>query len=132
MSKELHPIIPTSGEGNCAVVSFFGNFWPFEEGFGHCSVFVQDNGAWVHFDSSRGRPRIEIYKEFETIDLLIKGLREVKIVALPCKMTGKRFYSPFVLGSCVELVKRVVGIKAPFVLTPYQLYSYIRKNGLTV
>lgn len=36
---------------------------------------------------------------------------------------------PLRLYSCVESVKHILGIRAGFVLTPWQLYRHLNKKG---
>lgn len=36
--------------------------------------------------------------------------------------------TPFMLATCVGLVKQVTGVRAPWVLTPYRLYRMLRKR----
>jgi hypothetical protein len=35
----------------------------------------------------------------------------------------------FMLNTCVGHTKQILGINNPFILTPYQLYKYVRKNN---
>ncbi|MDY0029498.1 MAG: hypothetical protein RBR86_06100 [Pseudobdellovibrionaceae bacterium] len=41
-------------------------------------------------------------------------------------LTPERQYFPPLFLSCVEVVKRVIGMQNPLIITPYQLYRYFK------
>jgi len=51
----------------------------------------------------------------------------LEVVAVKNISPDKRV-SPFLPYSCVECVKRILGIHAAWVLTPWQLFRYLNKN----
>ena len=95
-------------------------------GFWHVFLVVQDDhGYWVRIDARCSSPCVEVVAPSEfaahnLIDLyeaqgfIAKELR-VRQKALPILM----------VGSCVGLVKAWLGIRNPFVVTPWQLYKYL-------
>lgn len=94
-------------------------------GFRHCFVVVRRQGQWVAVDPLMHRTRIDLLANI-TAEALARryrhhGLRVVKAaVAHP-----HRHPAPLAPFTCVEAVKRVLGIHARFVLTPWQLYRYL-------
>mgnify|MGYP004244746981 CR=1 FL=1 len=91
-------------------------------GFRHCFVCVQDaNGVWIRIDGQAGLPNIraECGAGFD----LAGFYRTQGLVVVECTDIDRRTpRSPLMLGTCVGAAKRILGLRAPFVLTPYQLY----------
>ena len=42
---------------------------------------------------------------------------------------GSFIHFGFPLMTCVEVVKRVLGVHPPLIVTPWQLYRYLEKNN---
>lgn len=96
-------------------------------GFRHCFAVIEVRGRWIVYDPLSNRTEIDIVDGVTLTDLVhvyrSQGLRVV-LVALP----PTRF-EPQSLGfySCVEAVKRVLGIRAPRVITPWNLYNFLKR-----
>lgn len=52
------------------------------------------------------------------------------IVAYTTSIPPRPVHRP--ICTCVEIVKAVLGIRAPWVLTPWQLYRWLRRRGAAV
>jgi len=102
-------------------------------GFQHCVVLlVMDDGTGVALDF-----------KVNTIDTHMLDAKAVEKYIIACKRLGGHILKvkyradkvitrvlPGVLtpNYCVTFVKNFLGIKAHLVLTPYQLYKYIKKT----
>ena len=98
-------------------------------GFRHCFVSVLDEraGIWVRFDGRDGQPNLgaEAAKDFD----LAGFYRNCGYAIVETTVQRPRaFGTPFMLGTCVGAAKRILGIHAPFVLTPAQLYLYLIRH----
>lgn len=95
-------------------------------GFRHCFVCVPDEarGIWIRFDGRAGIPdlRAEAAEGFDLAGFYRDG--GFTVVELE-HHTPRPPLTPLMLGTCVGAVKRVIGLRAPFVLTPKQLYRRI-------
>ena len=102
---------------------------PLRPGFRHCFLILRGPWVWVTIDPLLGCVEVMTHRVRPGFDLpqLLKdqGLHIVKIRSLD------DHYRAFGPGgfSCVALAKRVLGLHAPFVLTPYQLYRTLLQRG---
>ena len=96
-------------------------------GFRHCYAVKNDyDRVWTIFNPCRTHIDIsqELVSDYPTIlDYIIEGETVIKYNGEPCA-----FAHSLSVVSCVGAVKYLLGIQAPFVLTPYQLYKYIRRS----
>lgn len=107
------------GQGRCA--RFLAH------GFRHCFVCVLDEarGIWIRLDGRAGIPdfRAEAAAGFD----LAEFYRAAGFTVLELENhTPHPPRTPLMLGTCVGAVKRVLGLRAPFVLTPRQLFRRLR------
>lgn len=111
-----------------AVIVFHGcgRGWcaPFlDAGFRHCFICILDEvrGIWIRFDGRAGIPefRAEAAADFD----LATFFRAAGFTVVDLQNhVPQAPRTPLMLGTCVGAVKRVLGLRAPFVLTPKQLY----------
>lgn len=96
-----------------------------KKGFRHCYVARKDYGkvwtviqdTWTHLDV-----RSFLVSDYPDIsDLAGEGAYVVKVDY----NIGKAHRGYFCHYNCVETVKAVLGIRKPFLITPYQLYRYL-------
>jgi len=98
-------------------------------GFRHCFVALQGGYGWVVIDPLSHRTcvaRIPASPEFDLAGWYqARGMTvvETRVIAACEKVAPVRPYS------CVESVKRILGIQAGFVLTPWQLFRHLNKTG---
>lgn len=96
-------------------------------GFRHCFAVLAIDGRWIVYDPLSNRTEIEIIDGVAPSDLA-EGYRRqgcrVVLVALP---PARPQPAPIGLYSCVEAVKRVLGIHARRVVTPWNLYNFLKK-----
>jgi hypothetical protein len=97
-----------------------------KRGFRHCAVVVRVGGEWVMIDSLlnsicvvkfASEPASRLAGRYRQAGCIVV---ETTIGAAPARL------APPLPFTCVEAVKRVLGIQAWTVLTPYQLYRHLR------
>lgn len=108
------------GFRNNSGLSWLGLLRP---GFRHCFVALRWTDGWVVYDPLAHHTRLDVVAGgYELLDyfceqgclMLPVALAEPERRALP--------WRPF---TCVEAVKRVLGLCCPGVVTPWQLYKHI-------
>ena len=115
-----------------AVVVFHGRrtrLWRrlLKPGFRHCFVAVEHGGYWILFDPQEGRPELRV---LAGADFDLAGFyRQCGYVAVETTVRDAAYPLPVMPATCVAAVKRVIGLRAPWVLTPWQL---CRRLGTTV
>lgn len=95
-------------------------------GFEHVEVWRCDRGIWLQVDpcfelvevhAHEAPPWILMPAEYSPTVL------RVQRVVRKGKLREPLFFGPW---TCVEIVKAVIGLRAPFVRTPYQLYKALK------
>ena len=120
-----------------AIVVFSGQTdfwwqWFLKPGFRHCGILIEVGGHWVVLEPLAARLEVRLIAS-TTPAALMRMLRrrclspvltEVDANVKPSSFTG--------LFTCVEAVKRVLGIRAVLVQTPWQLKKTLgnRKKNL--
>lgn len=95
-------------------------------GFRHCFVIVQaDNDPWIMVDSICGSPYIAICAPKDYA--LAKFYREEGYTVVETEQKSHSCRLPLAYANCVGVVKHVLGITNPMVLTPHQLYRTLTK-----
>jgi hypothetical protein len=91
-------------------------------GFAHCFVCVFVNNHWVICDALFDKTTLAVVERVQSSDL-VKWYRErghTVAEATLAEMSPKwGLLGPY---TCVESAKRILGIRAPWTLTPWQLY----------
>lgn len=94
-------------------------------GFRHCFAAVDDGTAWLTVDPLLHRLEVrasgfpsgfDLAGEYRRMNLVVLEIRPPH-VALRC--------APLGIFTCVETVKRLLGLRAPWVFTPWQLYRFL-------
>lgn len=95
-------------------------------GFRHCFVAVRDEkGPWLLIDPKNGTPTISV---IGLNDFDVAGFyREMGLTAVETQRTNEPFFFPWTIANCVGMVKAVLGIRAPLVVTPYGLYRRLTR-----
>ena len=96
-------------------------------GFRHCAVLLNDGRNWVTIDPLSNYTDVVVHQV--PVDFNLPGWmrdRGYVCVATTLKRTPKP--APFALFSCVESVKRILGIHKRFIFTPWQLFCHLTKN----
>jgi hypothetical protein len=94
-------------------------------GFRHCFLLRRFPGGWLLYDPRSDRTELALWPSCE-ISFLIKSLEDRGYIALAVALPPvARRAAPFAAFTCVEAVKRVLGIRRRRILTPWQLYRYL-------
>lgn len=97
-------------------------------GFRHCFVAVEGGREWTVVDALSHQTfvfNIPKYQEF----CLKSWYQNNGLMVVECAIrTSKRRIAPPLAYSCVESVKRILGIHSLLVMTPWQLYRHLNKT----
>ena len=97
-------------------------------GYKHVFAVRFDGFFWIKTELTIGFMDSEVlpYYDHATIDVVLKGrVCSYQYVQAWRKMRYRSLFAPL---SCVEGMKAMLGIRAWYVLTPYQLYKYCEAN----
>ena len=86
-----------------------------KRGFRHCYVIMSDGEKWFSIDPLAHMTEIWLKSE---------GYRVVRVGVQQPELKP----SPLMFMTCVESVKRMLGIQSRWVITPWQLYRHIEKE----
>lgn len=118
---------------SCALVVFMGEVsirWAkiLRPGFRHCFAVVGRHGRWIIFDPMSSFTNLGVFSG-PSIDDVADWYRQFGFTVVKTDVRRGQSqpaeWRPF---TCVEAVKRVLGIRAPWVITPWQLYRHIRRQ----
>lgn len=122
-----------------AWVAFTGKteiFWllGLRPGFRHCFAVLREGGLWVTIDPLAHKTLITVHDDLPAdFDLITWLRRDAKCRVVAANMNEPAPHpAPFALFTCVEAVKRVLGLHDRFIFTPWQLYRRLtihRKKG---
>jgi len=94
-------------------------------GFRHCFIAFNDGRHWITLDPLSHRIEITVQDVPADFDLASyyrnMGMRCVLAQLMPTPLRC----APPGLFTCVETVKRALGIQSPIIVTPHQLYRHI-------
>lgn len=98
-------------------------------GFRHCFVLMNDGQRWLSIDPLSSYTEVLIYHHIDPCFDLPQWLlgRGYKIMKTDIDRAHKKA-APVMIFSCVEVIKRLLGIHKRFVFTPYQLYRFLIKE----
>lgn len=99
-------------------------------GFRHCFTALSGEGAWVIYEPMLHRTQVTVHVAAGEVDLARwyrdQGLAVVEsAVAEPVRRV-----LPVRPYTCVEAVKRVLGLRAPWTFTPWQLYRLLQEKAI--
>lgn len=93
-------------------------------GFRHCLAAIEWRGYWIVFDPRPDLPGLHITQGSEQT---LRAFYEAHgFTVLGVTRHRSAFRAPLMAASCVSAVKRLIGLRASFVLTPFQLYRLLR------
>lgn len=127
--------VPGAGTGSARVIVVFedraaaAGFRWLRAGFRHCFCLLRRPVGWIVCDPLKSRTHLDVIMPYDEHDLLL-NYSQKKLTALVghCLDAHPKieFLRPL---TCVEIVKRVVGLRAPMVWTPYQLFRALCRLG---
>ena len=110
-----------------AYVAFGGRYtrwWMrfLKKGFYHCFLVLGDGREWVLIDPLVHMTDMIVLKNTSIAKVIrAKGYHLIRTTPVVPPLTHTQF-RPL---TCVEIVKRFLGINRPFIWTPYQLFRYL-------
>ena len=89
-----------------------------KEGFGHCFAATPQAGAWIIVNPAYSHTQVAAVDDEELSRLIGKNTYKWAVA-------NPEGYRTPGLFTCVDMIKSLLGISSPFVLTPYQLYRHL-------
>ncbi len=96
-------------------------------GFRHCFCAVRTENFWIRVDGQMGPPVIQVVAPG---DYDLAGFYRAEGFTVVETEQRNHRAGLFVVANCVGIVKRVLAISAPFVVTPWQLYKKLTSQLL--
>lgn len=94
-------------------------------GFRHCFVAVETDGGWVVYDPLSHQTDLA-YANGATAEDLARWYRRHELVVVQTRISKAPMrMAPIRPYTCVEAVKRVLGLHEPHVWTPWQLHQHL-------
>lgn len=99
-------------------------------GFRHCFLVLGSSGGWLYLNPLAHRTDIMVLSVAPDFDLA-QWYRTQGLTVVETRLSHPpRRAAPWRPFTCVEMVKRSLGIQAGNILTPWQLYRYLTINGI--
>lgn len=99
-------------------------------GFRHCFAYLESPSGWLAVDPQSHRLFLEVHPCPPETDLAA-ALRRAGWPALTIRPSAPpATAAPLAFFTCVEVVKRLIGIKSAEIKTPWQLFRALRKIAL--
>lgn len=103
---------------------------PLREGFRHCFVVLRDGPIWLACDPLKDRIELSVLRVPERFDLGGSYAAYGHTVLFgPTRPDLPRRGLSIVPLTCVTVAKRLLGVRAVQVLTPWQLYQHLTRYG---
>lgn len=116
-------IVVFSGRANLRWLRFL------KPGFRHCFVLMRTSGDWLYYDPMAHYSFVSVVGAYPVLFLLrfFRGLGFQSVLVRP-KVPPPEPHRPLPWRpyNCVEAVKRTLGLRAPWVLTPWQLFRLLK------
>jgi len=97
-------------------------------GFRHCFAVLRPKDGWILYQPLSHGTEILPLRLPQGFDLAGWYRQHGFVVVTTRRRTPPMRPAPWGLYSCVEAVKRVLGLHCAWVLTPWQLYRFLQKN----
>jgi hypothetical protein len=99
---------------------------PLRRGFRHCFVVMRADSVWLACEPLKDRIELDALAVPDDFDLAAfycqQGHRVLLGERLPARARSRFALAPM---TCETVVKRLLGIDAPWVWTPWQLYAHL-------
>jgi hypothetical protein len=113
-------LVVFADDGGCVWLRFL------RRGFRHCFVLLRAGSVWLACEPLKHRIELDVLALPPEFDLAAfygaQGYRVLQGRRLPSR--PRRPFAPAPL-TCVTVVKRLLGVYAPWVWTPWQLYAHL-------
>ncbi|MET4697678.1 hypothetical protein ABIE65_000689 [Constrictibacter sp. MBR-5] len=130
MSRRPDPTRP--GQRERALVAFadetrLKRLLPLRPGFRHCFVLLERRGAAVLVDPLSDRMAVEVFPGM-TLEDAAERWRDAGFTVVGARVREPGGPAPAAPLTCVEVVKRTLGIHARGILTPHRLYQTLEEE----
>lgn len=99
-----------------------------KRGFRHCAVLIEVETGWIVCDALSHKTYLK-HVDNENTQIFIDRLCAVGLHGIQTRVkTPPARMAPILPYTCVEGVKRILGIHAWSILTPWQLYQYLIRS----
>ncbi len=98
-----------------------------KEGYRHCYILLNDGKHWITIDPLSNYMDVSVHEVPLDFNLPL-WMKNRGHIIMPAEIRHVDKQAPWMPFSCVEAVKRVLGIHKSFIFTPWQLYRYLRKE----
>ena len=102
--------------------------WALRPGFGHCWAVQEYRGIWQVLNPSRAYWQVLAFDKLEaSLDDIVGTALTVYVEREVCI---EHVRVPWLFGpvTCVEAVKAAIGLRAPWIITPYQLWRWAHEE----
>ncbi len=96
-------------------------------GFRHCLLILNDGTNWLTVDPRAPQTDIIIHTAPLNFDLPL-WIEDLGYTVLKTPIYAPQSPAPWLSVGCVGTIKRVLGLHAPLIFTPHQLYRYLKKT----
>jgi hypothetical protein len=101
-----------------------------KKGFRHCFAIVRNDHHWMAIDPLSPHLEIMILPIPQSFDLPVwLQKNNMTLVRAPIRRDLKQ-PAPLFLFSCVEVIKRFLGIHRRRIVTPHQLYTFLHRHNV--
>ncbi|MGB4107189.1 MAG: hypothetical protein WBK55_05270 [Alphaproteobacteria bacterium] len=97
-------------------------------GFRHCYALLNDGRHWICFEPLSNYTDIQVQNLPAVFDLPL-WLKDHGHTVVKARVVRSRKEAPWMPHTCVEAVKRVIGLHARSIITPWQLYKHLSKSS---
>jgi len=94
-------------------------------GYRHCFAVVQKGDYWVTYEPLCHRTHFDVFSGMETQEIITR-FQELGLIVVETRiMIPQPKLAPIGPYSCVEAIKRILGVHKRLVFTPWQLFTYL-------
>lgn len=107
-----------------------GKSHPFQHllkhGFKHCFILIRYRDIWIFLENNYNKLSLNFNNSLTADDMqsALSRLGCLMVEVNPCLIQSNKKLS---FMTCVAISKRVLGINKRFIMTPWQLYCYIKR-----
>lgn len=127
------PVPDAVAVGSRAVVVFSGEtdlvkLKALKPGFRHCCALVEAGRFWIFYNPTSCLTEVRVYDQLRLADIAGWFLAHGQTVVCCRVRPALAMPVPVRPYTCVEAVKRVLGVRAPWSLTPWQLFCHLTSS----
>ncbi len=98
-------------------------------GYRHCFALIEQPEGWILYDPLSNRSVIRYYEDRTKEQLIFwYSVNGYKVVETEIAGRVPHRLAPILPYTCVEAMKRLLGIHRWFLLTPRQLFAYLKNK----